>query len=269
MKFKKYFAICLLIILLLSSCSIDSNDEKSYCIHKFPNGIEIFSDELEEKFKGEILRGDFVYIRQSQGLYDDSNSNPNLFSYSKNKSEYLGHRALISESTEISKLKKGDFFSGLIVENAFTEFQSTEMNGGGYYLSGISLEFDGETELCGTLRYYPEVDYNGETGKLEFIPDSSYKDMPMLYREYAGDTISFFKKGYGVELADDFAVYSDAPLFNLGYLSDYNNELSDIITEDEYMSVKVKLTLTDIYLSWTETSGYALTSAKISNYNSM
>ena len=219
---------------------------------------------------------DTALLRYSTGVYHDSDSEPELFD-----TDELRYGGATADVGTVVQVKKNDVMGALTVNSAKTElyFREDEENGG-YYGAPLTTEvtLDGEITVTGIIRYYSVPDPGTvDSGDVLFIPDSSYRGLPMPIDPPGTDTMygtldMDYRVTYG-ETANEWywggnvCVYSDAPRFRLGNLNyglSDNTELIGLLGDpNEDCTKRVEVTLGDIALRWNDQFGSSHTSASI------
>lgn len=197
-------------------------------------------------------------VRESAGLWDRSDVNPDNFS-----ADDYAYNGEMVKSPVFRKVEDGDVISGYTVRNPLYSVGKYQDENGEtqYYSVSNYLEIEEDMTLTGVLRYYPNDFYDIFSGSLFFIPDSSYKNMPITsitgnYGGYGedGGMLSFFMDENGSEVGP--AVFADAPMFYVGNLfRDYaaDTELGEIISDSSvYLCTDVEITLTSVQVGWNE-----------------
>lgn len=219
---------------------------------------------------------DTALLRYSTGVYHDSDSEPELFD-----TDELRYGGATADVGTVVQVKKNDVMGALTVNSAKTElyFREDEENGG-YYGAPLTTEvtLDGEITVTGIIRYYSVPDPGTvDSGDVLFIPDSSYRGLPMPIDPPGTDTMygtldMDYRVTYG-ETANEWywggnvCVYSDATRFRLGNLNyglSDNTELIGLLGDpNEDCTKRVEVTLGDIALRWNDQFGSSHTSASI------
>ena len=209
---------------------------------------------LEDTSPGE--NGTRVYpgaiMRLSSGAYDSSGTNPELFD--AGTLTYSGEHPDLGT---VVLIKAGDKLSGLTASEAAAVFSAPENGAAEEYAPLYTrVSFDGEVRLSGVLRYYAAERDGYSPGDLVFIPDSSYKGLPVpvdfsgAYDDYC--VTDFWSAADGSSDGSD--IFSDAPRLRIGNLNtDYSDDpaLYELLNGGETnCTKKVKLTLTDLRLEW-------------------
>ncbi len=217
-------------------------------------------DALDSEFSIEF---DYTYGFLAKGIYDDSFRSPEKFDSEnyiyasdteyKLPDEYI--RIAPGETVGNAKIKSAH--SILIPsgneENAPCAVMLTE------------AVLDGEYAFTGLLRYYYDEEYAISSGDLYFIPDESYAGFPLVCGFTARPSMEPEACAYSELLRGFYA----GNLFNAGNRSDNIEldadaleKLNAIFGGETANSVKrVKVTLSDITLSWNDQVGTLSTKA--------
>lgn len=216
------------------------------------DGEPIYQEDENKTTSNEYIHiFDFAFYRESTGTYYDSEANPELFDVATYV--YSGDYVTATES-DYKRVKAGDKIGGLTVKTAMTYI---EMYGSEEATIAInSINFDGEIQLTGTLRFFYDEMYTVASGDMEFVPDASYKGMPYAgFPTYEGakfGTISMVFDDENKYLGGS-AIYTDAIPFRLGnYFEKYSDMASvrDIVGgADKFVSKKVRITLSNVRLN--------------------
>lgn len=242
------------------------------------DGTKIYEEDAEITDKYDAF--DTALVRTSTGIFHDSESDPELFDFMY-YFDYLGEQA---PTEGFFAVKAGDTVgnakiaeAGLIYEGGFEEERYTGT------VNYVSLE--GQLELTGILvigNYIWDEVLMEPVRTIEFYPDSSYEGLPITNRtfrkggtscfEMEGGTPSFEAAGgFGDAEAFDiprgegeilFALYTDAPSFNLGTPSDYsdNSNIYSVVNDGYDKSVRrVRVILEDVHIEWDSNSTYGST----------
>lgn len=247
----------------------EDNSNKTL-IRSFPNGTELYLEDAASATEYTVTF-DTAFVRTSTGAYTDSDLTPELFDPSIYS--YTGETA---ESGEYTTVKAGDKIGGAEIEKAEFTFGFYEDGNGGtvYYPMSNSVVIKGDYTFSGVLYYYYDDQYTVVAGDIQFLPDSTYKGMPItdLNDEYGGRS----NKGsvlFGVsddgKLPGGVSAYSDAPIFRAGNLfKDYpdNETLNSLLDGgNTFCSKKVNVTLSGVELTWSDQFGSMWCMATISD----
>ena len=214
---------------------------------------------------------DTALVRSSTGIYHDSDSEPSLFI--PDEFVYNGETAGIGT---VYQVKANDVWKGLTVSSAETMLSCYLPEGGSDYNAypfSSLVTFDGEVTLTGIVRYYFNDQYMISSGDMHFIPDSSYKGLPLSFGISGMDTIYGTRdldtredfsedSGYGDDYwGGNVCVYSDAPCFCIGNLLTDEALKSDTALIELLDGAKadctkrVEITLGNIELHWSDQFG--------------
>ena len=213
--------------------------------------------------------------RVASGMYITSDSEPDSFI----PDEFI-YNGSTAELGDMMKISAGDTVCGYKIKEASTSLtfpwdpdkgdfnrEATE----GYTLGGSDIFFEDDVTLTGILRYYFDEQYAISSGDIQFIPDESYKGMPIAF------DISGRENNYGVTDFDahggvdadgglleekwggNICVYSDANILHLGNLKDDYSDRTDLYElldgANANCTKKVEVTISGLKLRWNETFG--------------
>ena len=244
------------------------NDKKYY-----------LEDAVEVNEEWGMATYDTALVRVSTGTYHDSDTEPDLFT--PDEFIYSGEKA---ELGTVYQVKKDDVMGDLKIASAETQISFFKNDETGEYISMpfySCTKIDGDITVTGVLRYYFDEQYAIASGDLVFVPDASYKGLPLsfspsgMYEDYG--VTSFDMKetipedgGYGdTYYAGGICVYSDAPRLRLGNIlqDDALKSNSDLTTlldgAKADCSKRVEVTLTNLQLEWSDQFGSDHSSAVI------
>ena len=244
------------------------NDKKYY-----------LEDAVEVNEEWGMATYDTALVRVSTGTYHDSETEPDLFT--PDEFIYSGEKA---ELGTVYQVKKDDVMGDLKIASAETQISFIKNDETGEYISMpfySCTKIDGDITVTGVLRYYFDEQYAISSGDLVFVPDASYKGLPLsfspsgMYEDYG--VTSFDMKetipedgGYGdTYYAGGICVYSDAPRLRLGNIlqDDALKSNSDLTTlldgAKADCSKRVEVTLTNLQLEWSDQFGSDHSSAVI------
>ncbi len=244
------------------------NDKKYY-----------LEDAVEVNEEWGMATYDTALVRVSTGTYHDSETEPDLFT--PDEFIYSGEKA---ELGTVYQVKKDDVMGDLKIASAETQISFIKNDETGEYISMpfySCTKIDGDITVTGVLRYYFDEQYAIASGDLVFVPDASYKGLPLsfspsgMYEDYG--VTSFDMKetipedgSYGdTYYAGGICVYSDAPRLRLGNIlqDDALKSNSDLTTlldgAKADCSKRVEVTLTNLQLEWSDQFGSDHSSAVI------
>lgn len=244
------------------------NDKKYY-----------LEDAVEVNEEWGMATYDTALVRVSTGTYHDSETEPDLFT--PDEFIYSGEKA---ELGTVYQVKKDDVMGDLKIASAETQISFFKNDETGEYISMpfySCTKIDGDITVTGVLRYYFDEQYAIASGDLVFVPDASYKGLPLsfspsgMYEDYG--VTSFDMKetipedgSYGdTYYAGGICVYSDAPRLRLGNIlqDDALKSNSDLTTlldgAKADCSKRVEVTLTNLQLEWSDQFGSDHSSAVI------
>ena len=244
------------------------NDKKYY-----------LEDAVEVNEEWGMATYDTALVRVSTGTYHDSETEPDLFT--PDEFIYSGEKA---ELGTVYQVKEDDVMGDLKIASAETQISFFKNDETGEYISMpfySCTKIDGDITVTGVLRYYFDEQYAIASGDLVFVPDASYKGLPLsfspsgMYEDYG--VTSFDMKetipedgSYGdTYYAGGICVYSDAPRLRLGNIlqDDALKSNSDLTTlldgAKADCSKRVEVTLTNLQLEWSDQFGSDHSSAVI------
>ena len=244
------------------------NDKKYY-----------LEDAVEVNEEWGMATYDTAFVRVSTGTYHDSDTEPDLFT--PDEFIYSGEKA---ELGTVYQVKEDDVMGDLKIASAETQISFIKNDETGEYISMpfySCTKIDGDITVTGVLRYYFDEQYAIASGDLVFVPDASYKGLPLsfspsgMYEDYG--VTSFDMKetipedgSYGdTYYAGGICVYSDAPRLRLGNIlqDDALKSNSDLTTlldgAKADCSKRVEVTLTNLQLEWSDQFGSDHSSAVI------
>ena len=259
----------------------NSNKPKDDEVVLSMGGVEILGKDVKSN-EYQMYEYDCGLMRTSTGTYYDNKTNPDWFA--TDEFTYSGDTVPLGSLTEF---RVGDKIGDLTVTEASTNFykMATEVDDDlnpisfCWYLSHTGISLEGEIKLTGIARYYFDEQYSIGSGDIHFIPDSSYKGLPVPVCFDETFNGSEPTNGYGFTSFDikgdwnnqsyggGLCVYTDAPEFRVGNLnSDYSKhtemyELFDGGNAD--CTKRVEVTLTDIKVSYSDQFGPTHCSARI------
>ena len=225
----------------------------------------------------DMVNSDRAVVRISSGTYHDSDTEPELFS--TEEFQYNGERADLGETALV---KAGDTVGGVKIASASTTFNppwSDELGGPdpnaaeGFTAFNSAIEFEGELKLTGIVRYYYDDQYAIASGDIFFIPDASYKGLPLSVDPNGGNTLygtTDFDIAGGYDdnyYGGNVCVYTDAPRFfvgNLNELGSSNTALVELLDGgNANCTKKVEITLTNVSVTYSDQFGTSHNSATI------
>lgn len=221
---------------------------------------------------------DTALVRTSTGTCHDSESEPDLFT--PDEFIYSGEKA---ELGTVYQVKKDDVMGDIKIASAETQINFLKNEETGEYIAMpfySCTKLDGEITVTGILRYYFDEQYAISSGDMIFIPDASYKDLPLafspsgMYEDYGVTDFDaktvLDENGYGdYYYAGGICIYSDAPRIRVGNLlqDDALKSNSDLTTlldgAGADCTKRVEITLGNIQLEWSDQFGSDHSSAEI------
>lgn len=231
----------------------------------FANGDTYFLEDGKLN-EWDMTEFDSAELRLSTGMYYDSETNPELFE--PDEFTYNGETAPMGELVNV---KAGDTFGPLTVSSANTMFMDQGV--GDYVPFDSEVSFTGEITLTGIVSYYFDEQYTISSGDIIFVPDVSYKGLPMsfdlcaalgiygeefvvTYGTYSFDSVGDWENTY---YGGGICAYSDAPAFRAGNLTENYSDRTDLYEffdgGNANCSKKAEITLTDVSLSYSDQFG--------------
>lgn len=240
-------------------------------------GDKIFYREDATVGDWNMLNTDRAVVRISSGTYHDSDSEPDLFS--PEEFEYKGEEAALGETVMV---KAGDTIGGVKIASASTSFMppwNDELGDSdpnateGFTPFSSEVKLEGDITLTGIIRYYYDEQYAIASGDMFFIPDASYKGLPVSvdpadnYPSYGVcdyDIAGGYEDNY---YGGGVCVYVDAPRFRVGNLNELgssNTALVELLDGgNANCTKKVEITLTDVSVNYSDQFGTGHCSATI------
>lgn len=251
------------------------NSDKTAVFTAFDKHVFYREDGTADEWN--MLEFNKAVLRISSGMYHDSDSEPALFT--PEEYVYTGETADLGETVYV---KAGDTVGGIKIASANTQLMppwSEELEGPdinaseGFYPFSSEVKLEGDITLTGIVRYYYDEQYMISSGDIDFIPDASYKGLPMSvdpsgrYPSYGVtdfDVAGSWDESY---YGGNVCVYSDAPCFYVGNLNELGSSDTALVELLDGGSAnctkKVEITLTDIVLRYSDQFGTSRASATI------
>ena len=216
----------------------------------------------------------YTTVRLSSGLYIDSLTSPDYF-----ETDEFNYSGPMAEDKETVFVRDGDTIGGYTLKNIATslrapwnsdaekyEFDATE----GFLPGTIDMDIEEDVVLTGYVRYYFNEQYGLASGDIRFIPDDSYKGLPMTF-DITGMETNFgvtdfdYHAGEGEDgyvnpvYGGGVCIYTDAPQFIVGNLMQDYSDRSDLYElldgGNADCSKKVEITLSNVHLGWNDNFG--------------
>ncbi|MBR5090256.1 MAG: hypothetical protein IK093_12580 [Ruminiclostridium sp.] len=239
------------------------------CDHNYYLEDSTVNAEGLREFKSSVMR-------LSSGIYADTRKQPELFD--TDALAYTGERAPLGTVVQI---KAGDRVGDYRVKEASTALLPPRSEETGEYDTDATdmyspyethIVIDGEITLKGAVIYYASEHYDVLAGDILFIPDSSYKGLPVP-TDISGDTQDFGSVFLPCDTDENMfphyngglCLYSDAPVIRLGNLySDYDGDIDlHEFFGDKDTVKRVSLSLSDLRLAWSSEDDLSQCSARI------
>ena len=252
--------------------TVDNSGKKT--IYSTFDGQEFYREDCEVN-EWKQLSVPYAYARLSTGMYFDSEKNPDLFT--PDEFSYTGERA---QTGSLVRLEKGSQVGSLTVSSASTMIAAPwdeavgDINpeaDSGFELATEDVAFTGDITLTGMARLYYDEFYTVASGDIVFVPDNCYAGLPLMIDLSTADqnngTLNFDEKGGTEEnggywdptYGGGLCVYSDAPIFRLGNLTENYSDRPEIFEffdgGNANCTKKVEITLTDVTLGWNNNFG--------------
>ena len=265
-----------------TTAAVEDNSDK-HAVWTFEGSSFYREDGTPDEWN--MLGFDGAMVRLSSGEYHDSETEPDLFI--PDEFIYNGEEVGLGETAFV---RAGDTVGGVTIVSAKTSLMPPmDWDTGegvpkfdeydGYMPFDSEVKLDGTLELTGTVHYHYDEDYTISSGDMLFIPDSSYKGLPMAV-DIGGYASVFAARDFDAcggwderYYGGGTCVYSDAPAFRVGNLFDDYGDDADMIRlfdgGKEDCIRKVRITLSDISLVWSDQFGTGRCSAKIDSIGGM